>query len=278
MKQIINWLVLTKNFFYNMLFVITNARTANRMRMLNKLNEQSISYSRSYLDKTSIYELGKRVADNPLELYFNGNIEGPGIWKWRHYFDIYHRYFEKFIGKDIALVEVGIYSGGSLRMWQNYFGNKCRIYGIDIQAECKKYEKENIRVFIGDQSDLKFWNDFRKEVSEVDIFIDDGSHQPQDQITTLEQILPIIRPGGVYVCEDIQEPNQFFIDYINGLQKSLSQANFTPGQNLSCSASNLQKCISAIHVYPFMVVIEKNNMSTNEFSAPKHGTSWEPFL
>jgi len=34
-------------------------------------------------------------AINPLEAYFDAHIEGPGIWKWRHYFDVYDRHLEK---------------------------------------------------------------------------------------------------------------------------------------------------------------------------------------
>src|SRR5690349_627605 len=33
---------------------------------------------------------------NPLEEYFDSVTEGRGIWKWTHYFDIYHRHFQKF--------------------------------------------------------------------------------------------------------------------------------------------------------------------------------------
>ena len=29
---------------------------------------------------------------NPLLDYFNRHQEGPGLWKWLHYFDIYHRH------------------------------------------------------------------------------------------------------------------------------------------------------------------------------------------
>src|SRR5450432_1099775 len=69
---------------------------------------------------------------NPLQSYFDGITEGPGVWKWRHYFEIYHRHLHKFVGRDVTVVEVGVYSGGSLPMWRNYFGNGCRIHGVDI--------------------------------------------------------------------------------------------------------------------------------------------------
>jgi hypothetical protein len=55
-------------------------------------------------------------SSNPLATYFNNNETGPGIWKWEHYFEIYHRHLEKFRGKPIRILEIGIYSGGSLGM------------------------------------------------------------------------------------------------------------------------------------------------------------------
>jgi hypothetical protein len=59
-----------------------------------------------------------------------------------------------------------------------------------------------IKIFIGDEEDRKFWRRFKAEVPAVDIVIDDGGHQTQQQVVTLEELLPHLRPGGVYICED----------------------------------------------------------------------------
>ena len=37
---------------------------------------------------------------NPLRAFFDARTEGRGIWKWLHYFDIYHRHLQKFVGTD----------------------------------------------------------------------------------------------------------------------------------------------------------------------------------
>ncbi len=50
---------------------------------------------------------------NPLRDYFEANREGPGIWRWQHYFDIYHRHFARFVGREVNVLEIGVYSGGS---------------------------------------------------------------------------------------------------------------------------------------------------------------------
>lgn len=75
--------------------------------------------------------------------------EGKLIHKWNHYFDIYERYFSKYIGKEVNILEIGISHGGSLQLWKKYFGDKVNVYAIDINSECKKLEEERVKIFIG---------------------------------------------------------------------------------------------------------------------------------
>jgi hypothetical protein len=147
--------------------------------------------------QTAVTRTNYRRTDSiPLKLYFESHKEGKGIVKWIHYFNIYQKHFDKFVGKEVNVVEIGVFSGASLEMWKRYFGSKCRVYGIDIREECKSYEDEKTKIFIGDQADRKFWKQFRKQVPCVDIVIDDGSHATEQQIVTLEEMLPHIRSGG----------------------------------------------------------------------------------
>ncbi len=67
---------------------------------------------------------------NPLVEYFDQHTEGRGIWKWRHYLDVYHRHLQKFVNSDVVLAEIGVFSGGRLEMWEHYLGNRTRIHGI----------------------------------------------------------------------------------------------------------------------------------------------------
>ena len=54
---------------------------------------------------------------NQLETFFDARSDGRGIWKWRHYFDIYHRHFAPLRNRSgLVVVEIGVYSGGSLDM------------------------------------------------------------------------------------------------------------------------------------------------------------------
>jgi len=95
----------------------------------------------------------------------------------------------------------------------------------------------------------------------IDILIDDGGHEPEQQRVTLEEMLPHISPGGVYLCEDIHGVDNEFAAFLHGLANHLNTATFTspPGgiTGSACQCAPFQKAIESIHLYPFCAVIEK---------------------
>src|SRR3954471_20826806 len=106
------------------------------------------------------------------ELFYSH--EGKLIHKWDHYFDIYEKYFSKYVGQQINILEIGISHGGSLQLWKKYFGDKVNIYAIDILPQCKKIRQENTTIFIGSQSDPAFLSEVKQKIPLMDIIIDDG--------------------------------------------------------------------------------------------------------
>ena len=218
---------------------------------------------------------------NRLKLYFDTHKVGRGIWKWIHYFDIYQRHFSKFVGREVHVLEIGIYSGGSLHMWEEYFGLNCHIYGVDIEQACKAYEGDRTKIFIGDQADREFWKGFKKQVPKVDIVIDDGGHKPEQQLITLEEMLSHLRPGGVYLCEDVHGNFNNFCSFVHGLashNNSVINNSVDKEKGNVCTPSPFQEAIHSIHFYPYAIVIERNSNPIKQFIAPKHGTEWQPFL
>jgi len=222
--------------------------------------------------------------DDPLRSFFDDRKVGAGIWKWSHYFEIYERHFRRFRGQEVHIAEIGIYSGGSLEMWRDYFGPKAHIYGVDIEPDCKAYERDGVKVFIGDQADRSFWKQFCTKVPKLDIVIDDGGHKYEQQVVSLEELLPHLRPGGIYLCEDVHYAFNRFSSYVSGLAHKLNEmpnvrANpDDPERRVVSDTSMFQKRINSIHFYPFVVVIEKNRADIPELVAAKHGTQWQPFL
>jgi hypothetical protein len=167
-------------------------------------------------------------------------------------------------------------------MWREYFGAGASIYGVDVEPACKAYEDESTRIFIGDQADRAFWRRVRREVPVLDVVIDDGGHRPHQQIATLEETLAHLRPGGVYICEDIQGSANPFSFYIEGLAGNLHADHIVgedDGERRQVSrATPFQAAVGSVHVYPYAVVIERTDAPVTELVAPKHGTQWQPFL
>ncbi|MDD2810530.1 hypothetical protein, partial [Rhodoferax sp.] len=54
--------------------------------------------------------------ENPLLGYFMSN-GGRGMHKWVDYFDVYHRAFDRYRGKPITFLEIGVQNGGDMHMW-----------------------------------------------------------------------------------------------------------------------------------------------------------------
>ena len=80
-----------------------------------------------------------------------------------------HKHFERFRGTDVHLTEIGIYLGGSMRMWRWYFGERAHITGVDIEPATRVYQGNPRfgrpdQIVIGDQSDPAFWERFKREV------------------------------------------------------------------------------------------------------------------
>src|SRR3954465_1864330 len=246
------------------------------MRLLNQIPYvlRGMAYAAGYRQASGAAPVAAAAERNRMREFFDARRTGPGIWKWNHYLDIYHRHLAKFVGRGAHVMEIGVYSGGSLEMWRDYFGADCHVYGVDLQPACKAYENANTRIFIGDQADRGFWRSL--QLPALDVLIDDGGHRPEQQIATLEEMLPRLRPGGVYLCEDIHGPNHGFGAYLQGLLRDMNAIN--PGSaGKPVRPSPLQAAIQSIHFYPYVVVIEKATSTVSELDAPKHGTEWQPF-
>jgi hypothetical protein len=209
-----------------------------------------------------------------LERYFDGVSEGPGVLKWRHYFDIYEQHLAQFRGRPVNMVEIGVFGGGSLEMWRHYLGKDAHIYGVDIDPETAKFRKPGVDIVIGDQGDPAFWARFLENVPAIDVVIDDGGHLPEQQAITLECLLPHIRPGGIYICEDIHGAFQPFHSMIDGLCRSLSDIIITDRDNPRVLANALHRHVASVHHYPLLTVIEKRASHVDDYELVSHGSEW----
>ena len=206
----------------------------------------------------------KMKKKSDLEIYFENN-QKKLIHKWNHYFDIYERHFNRFRDCDVVILEIGVYNGGSLQMWKNYFGKRAKIYGIDIDSRCKEFEEENIEIFIGSQSDRNFLKEVVKKIGSVDILIDDGGHTMKQQIVSFEELFGIVKKDGVYLCEDLH--TSYWLNYGGGHKRKgtfieysknfIDSLNAYHSKQKSLKISEFTKSVDSIHYYDSIIVIEK---------------------
>lgn len=188
--------------------------------------------------------------------------------KWEKYFDVYDNIFERFKKKKITFVEVGVLDGGSLEIWKKYFHPDSRIIGIDFNPECKKFEKNGIEIFIGDQSDEKFWDDFYSKIGKVDILLDDGGHTNIQQIITTIKSISNINDDGILMVEDTHasymtefgNPSKY--SFINFTKKLIDDVNFKYPKLGNFNVS-LNDYIYSIQYYESFVIFHINTKKTS---------------
>ncbi|HVY76472.1 MAG TPA: class I SAM-dependent methyltransferase [Puia sp.] len=204
---------------------------------------------------------------NDLEKFF---YEGQHrlIHKWRHYFEIYDRHFSRFRDKKINFLEIGIMHGGSIQMWQDYFKGNATIYAVDINPECKKFESESVKVFIGSQEDKNFLQDLKTKIPDIDILLDDGGHTMKQQRTTFEMMFDKVKDDGLYVVEDLH--TSYFKYFGGGYKKRKSFIEYSKNFIDKLHAWHVPKKVpvddfsrstNSLHYYDSVLVIEKRVMT-----------------
>jgi predicted O-methyltransferase YrrM len=96
-----------------------------------------------------------------------------------------------------ALLEIGVYRGASLRAWQA--AGVPNVMGVDKDVT---QSRSGPAVLYGTMPDDA--RTIARLVPALDLIIDDGSHLYPDYVATADALLQRLRPGGVYVIEDIQ--------------------------------------------------------------------------
>lgn len=139
-----------------------------------------------------------------LAVAFGSDKWGDLHWYTQHY----ERHFARLRDEPVRVLEIGIggwsepdSGGASLRMWQRYF-RRGLVHGLDIVP--KTVTGPRIMALQGDQSDAGFLDRLGAELGPFDVVIDDGSHLNEHVRISFHALFPHVRPGGLYVVEDLQ--------------------------------------------------------------------------
>jgi hypothetical protein len=117
----------------------------------------------------------------------------------------YMGYYEKLLeGRELRnILEIGVWRGGSLRMWAELFPG-AMIYGIDTIKECKRFEGGRILVETVDSGDIGRLGEYASRAPEFDLIIDDGGHIEREVGVALVILWRKLVVGGIYVIEDVE--------------------------------------------------------------------------
>jgi spermidine synthase len=129
------------------------------------------------------------------------NTEGTDKATIHSYGEVYNTIIENLKTKqDVKVLEIGIYSGAFLQVLCECLPS-ASVVGIDIDLSHLRFRDPAVTIHTMDGTS-------RETVARLgemyDLVIDDGSHRPADQLKTLDIFAPCIKPGGVFVMEDIQ--------------------------------------------------------------------------
>ena len=125
--------------------------------------------------------------------------------KWEQYIPIYEAEFRARLehGAPISLLEIGVQNGGSLEVWHELLPPHSRVVGMDKDERCRALKlSEGIELHIGDATQQAFVNGALGETL-FDVIIDDGSHRSNDIIASFDLLLGRLKPGGIYIVEDL---------------------------------------------------------------------------
>ncbi len=202
--------------------------------------------------------------------------KGKIIHKWVHYFPVYERHFSWFRDRSVTFLEIGVSKGGSLAMWQRYFGPLAKVVGIDIDKSCKKHEQDGVFVRIGDQSDPKFLQSVIDEFGIPDVVLDDGSHVMKHISASFDHLYPKMPKNGVYMVEDLH--TAYWEEFGGGVDEPGTFVNLCKGYIDRLNADHSRGKVKpdlitrqtlGIHFYDSIVVLEKGDVWRKE--APQKG-------
>ncbi|MEM9038641.1 MAG: class I SAM-dependent methyltransferase [Actinomycetota bacterium] len=118
----------------------------------------------------------------------------------------YESFLRHFVDREgVRILELGAgpewNCGASARMWEEYFPQASDICIAEIRPDAEAIATSRVRVAIGDLGRPEFLAELA--ATTWDVIIDDASHQWHHQTQSLLELLPAVKPGGVFILEDV---------------------------------------------------------------------------
>jgi len=175
------------------------------------------------LDKIDKKDFSKLSLDN---LFINFNCDKGSYFFYgkekifSHNYSIFYKKYLNFLkDKKFKLLELGSHEGKSLASFYFYYPRAIMI-GANINPFQMKYQSKRITELFVDVSSEESLTSLSNHLdNELDVIIDDASHNLRDIIIAFSILFKKLKKGGIYIIEDI---NQFEVfknlnPYVNEL-------------------------------------------------------------
>jgi hypothetical protein len=161
------------------------------------------------------YETDKGTA-NSLDLSWGYDFPNH---KCMHYTNTYEKYMSLKKTEHINMLEIGVcdkrFPYASIKMWMSYFKN-IDFYAVDNFwghkiddkiNDIKQLNEQGVNFIYADQGSFEDWDELNvKYPNKFDFVVEDGSHWPNHMVVSLWKSIGIMKSGGYYFMEDIQNP------------------------------------------------------------------------
>lgn len=163
------------------------------------------------------YETDKGTADAK-SLSWGKDYPQHSCW---HYTKTYQKYMQDKRFDPINMMEIGVcdkrFPFASVKMWMSFF-EKANFYAVDnfwgyeigdrIKDVNQLTDEYGVNFVYADQGSFNDWNDITNLPTQpkFDFLIEDGSHWPNHMMVSLWKSIPVMKVGGYFFMEDIQNP------------------------------------------------------------------------
>ena len=106
------------------------------------------------------------------------------------------------------VLEVGIWAGGSIKMWSDFFVN-ANVYGLDIINDVWEGIKNNEKIILYTSTDAYnenfFIDKFLNQNIKFDFMLDDGPHTLESMKKFIQLYSQLMTDDGILIIEDVQD-------------------------------------------------------------------------